>query len=87
MDGSRRESLLVSEQFTLPELIDHMKQGRTVLGTKVQPYPWLEYTGPAKTDMEVKIERYMTSCTFKTVTSCVIGKESRCSSTRAVNDE
>ena len=68
-------SLLPSDHITLPELIQHMKQGQTILGNPVKPYPWLEYTSKPKADMELKIEAAMTSCSFKTVTSCVIGEQ------------
>ncbi len=66
---------LPSDHITLPQLIHNMRQGQTVLGTSVKPYPWLEYTMRKKTDMELKMEAALTSCSFKTVTSCVIGKE------------
>ena len=72
MKGS--SGLLLSEQISLPELIDHMRQGQTILGSHVKPYPWLDYALKPKSEMEMKIESGMTSCSFKTVTSCVIGK-------------
>lgn len=66
--------LLVSDQFTLPQLVQHMRQGQTVLGTKVKPYPWLEFATRSKNDTELRMERILTSCSFKTVTSCVLGE-------------
>lgn len=65
--------LLISESVTLPELVEHMKRGRTILGSAVKPYPWLDYTMKPKTDMEKRVENFMTSCTFKTTASCVLG--------------
>ena len=67
--------LIISDQFTLPELVDHMRQGQTVLGSRVKPYPWLEYTTRSKSETELKMEAALTSCTFKTITSCVIGRD------------
>lgn len=67
--------LLISEQYTLPELVDHMRQGHTVLGTTVKPYPWLDYATRPKSDTELRMENLLTGCTFKTLTSCVLGKE------------
>lgn len=55
------------------DLIMYMTHGRTVLGDPIKPYPWLEYTLRSKSDMELKVEAAMTSCTFKTATSCVVG--------------
>lgn len=74
-DERQRTRLLISEQYTLPELVDHMKHGKTVLGQSVNPYPWLEYATRPKTDTELKMERLLTSCSFKTATSCVLGRD------------
>lgn len=57
----------------LPQVVQHMRQGRTILGSQVKPYPWLDLTMKQKTETEVNIERFMTSCAFKTTTACVIG--------------
>ena len=66
--------LLLSESVTLPELVDHMKSGRTILGGSVKPFPWLDYAVKPRTDMEKKVENFMTSCAFKTTASCVLGE-------------
>jgi import inner membrane translocase subunit TIM22 len=50
-----------------------MREGRTVSGESVNPYPWLGYATRPKTDTEIKMEAVMTSCSFKTITSCVLG--------------
>ena len=73
----RKNNGLPSDHVTLPELIYHMRHGQTVLGTSVKPYPWLQYTTRSKTDMELKVEAALTSCSFKTVTSCVIGEKEK----------
>lgn len=52
-----------------------MRQGHTVLGTTVKPYPWLDYATRPKSDTELRMENLLTGCTFKTLTSCVLGKE------------
>lgn len=66
--------LLVSEQFTLPQLVEHMRHGQTVLGTTVKPYSWLDYATRPKSETELKMEAFLTSCSFKTATSCVLGE-------------
>ena len=56
-----------------PQVVQHMREGRTLLGNTAKPYPWMEYTMRDRTKMEVNVERVMTSCSFKTATACVLG--------------
>lgn len=61
-------------QLTLPEVVYHMRSGRTVVGEPVKPYKWLDYAGGQRTPMELNVARVMESCSFKSALSCVLGK-------------
>lgn len=61
-------------QFTLPEVVYHVRKGRTVVGEPVRPYKWLDYAGGQRTPMELKVARVMESCSFKSAISCVLGR-------------
>ena len=44
------------------QVVQHMREGRTLLGGTAKPYPWMEYTMRSRTKMEIdNVERAMTS--------------------------
>lgn len=71
---SASSSLPGQHQLTLPEVVYHMRSGRTVVGEPVRPYKWLDYAGGQRTPMELKVARVMESCSFKSALSCVLGE-------------
>ena len=72
MSGPGRDAPQLDERLTLPQLIAHMRTGQLINGP-IKPYKWLEYSAKPATEQELKIQRVMDGCTFKSVMSLVIG--------------
>ena len=72
--GSEAYPVPGHRQLTLPEVVFHMRCGRTAGGELVRPYRWLDYAGGRTTPMELKVMRVMESCTLKSGLSCVLGE-------------
>ena len=62
------------KDISLTQVMEHIRSGRDASGVPVRPYKWLEYTGRPKTSTELTVERVMEGCTFKSITSCIIGQ-------------
>ena len=70
----RKPPAAEGSDFTLLQVMEHVRTGRVATGEPVKPYKWLEYASRQKTSTELNVERVMEGCTFKSVTSCVIGQ-------------